>query len=65
MKVFINDISMPQFNEWGDQATNQIIRQLMEEHDFSSSEKPGEFIMVIHTWTPCALLAVEMIFQTA
>ena len=56
---------MPQFNEWGDQATNQIVHQLMEEHDFSSSEKPGEFIMVIHTWTPCALLAVEMIFQTA
>jgi dynein heavy chain len=41
--LFIDDVSMPLINSWGDQITNEIVRQALGESGIYSLDKPGEW----------------------
>lgn len=50
MIVFVDDVSMPYINEWGDQVTNEIVRQLLQEGGMYSLEKPiGDMKFLVDT----------------
>ena len=42
MTVVFDDLSMPQVSEWGDQPTNELTRQILEDKGFYDLDDPGK-----------------------
>jgi len=47
MFIFIDDINMPEINEWGDQIASEIVRQMIENQGFYSLDRPGDWTSIV------------------
>jgi dynein heavy chain len=53
---FIDDISMPLINNWGDQITNEIVRQSVASSGVYSLDKPGQWNKLEDVCYCCAMM---------
>ena len=47
LTVFVDDVNIPYTNDWGDQATNEFFRSMIEMKGFYNTEKPGDFCNLV------------------